>query len=70
MTETGTIAMNSFANSVNPGTVGRIVSRTEAKVVDCSTGKPVGPLEKGEICIRGPQVCILRYIHIIFFFNL
>jgi acyl-CoA synthetase (AMP-forming)/AMP-acid ligase II len=29
---------------------------TECKIIDLETGKPLGPGERGEICVRGPQV--------------
>jgi acyl-CoA synthetase (AMP-forming)/AMP-acid ligase II len=38
-----------------PGTVGRLVPGTEARLVDVATGRDVGVGEDGEIWIRGPQ---------------
>jgi len=42
--------------------VGRLVSNTEAIVVDINTGKEVGPNEIGELWVRGPQM-MLGYLH-------
>lgn len=39
-----------------PGSVGAPIPGTECKVVDTVTGAELGPMEQGEICIRGPQV--------------
>jgi long-chain acyl-CoA synthetase len=45
------------------GSVGLPVPDTEEQVVDLETGKKVlPPLEKGELCVRGPQV-MLGYYH-------
>jgi acyl-CoA synthetase (AMP-forming)/AMP-acid ligase II len=38
-----------------PGTVGKLVPSSEARLVDLATGRDVGPGEEGEIWIRGPQ---------------
>jgi acyl-CoA synthetase (AMP-forming)/AMP-acid ligase II len=38
-----------------PGTVGKLVPSTEARLVDVATGEDVGPGKEGEIWIRGPQ---------------
>jgi acyl-CoA synthetase (AMP-forming)/AMP-acid ligase II len=38
-----------------PGTVGRLVPSTEARLVDVATGEDAGPGGEGEIWIRGPQ---------------
>jgi acyl-CoA synthetase (AMP-forming)/AMP-acid ligase II len=38
-----------------PGTVGKLVPSSEARLVDVATGHDVGPGEEGEIWIRGPQ---------------
>ena len=40
------------------GSCGVLLSNTEAKFVDLTTGKSLGPKEQGELCIRGPQVGI------------
>jgi acyl-CoA synthetase (AMP-forming)/AMP-acid ligase II len=38
-----------------PGTVGKLVPATEARLVSPETGEDAGPGEEGEIWIRGPQ---------------
>ena len=38
------------------GSVGIPVFDTECKVVDLETGQDLPPGERGEICIKGPQV--------------
>jgi acyl-CoA synthetase (AMP-forming)/AMP-acid ligase II len=38
-----------------PGSIGRLVPSTEARLVSLETGEDVGPGEEGEIWIRGPQ---------------
>lgn len=40
------------------GSIGRVVCNTEAKIValDDGTGTPLGPNEKGELFVKGPQV--------------
>ncbi|XP_035896412.1 4-coumarate--CoA ligase 1-like [Anopheles stephensi] len=39
-----------------PGSVGRVQIGTQVKVVDPTTGKSLGPNERGELCFRGTQV--------------
>jgi len=38
------------------GSIGLPISMTTAKIVDVSTGETLGPNEKGELCILGPQI--------------
>jgi acyl-CoA synthetase (AMP-forming)/AMP-acid ligase II len=38
------------------GSVGVPLPNTECRIVDLTSGAPLGPDEQGEICIRGPQV--------------
>ncbi|KAL2820322.1 hypothetical protein BJX63DRAFT_444603 [Aspergillus granulosus] len=45
-----------------PGTVGKLVAGTEARLVDPTTGRDVDPGEEGELWIRGPQV-MMGYIN-------
>jgi long-chain acyl-CoA synthetase len=42
--------------AIRQGSVGLPVFDTECKVVDLVTGEDLAPDEKGEICIKGPQV--------------
>ncbi len=47
---------------IKPGSVGPPAPSTECRVVEVSSGEDVGPGEKGEIWIRGPQV-MLGYLN-------
>ena len=38
------------------GSVGVAAPNTECKIIDLETGTPLGPGERGEVCVRGPQV--------------
>lgn len=44
------------ANQHKPGSVGYCLPGTECKIVDYTSGAELGPGEKGEIWVRGPQV--------------
>ena len=60
MTEVTTGAiMVPFAINDDTGSVGRLLPNTECMLID-DDGKGVNVGERGELCIRGPQVC-LRY---------
>ncbi|PVH78549.1 4-coumarate-CoA ligase [Cadophora sp. DSE1049] len=48
-----------FAINDNTGSVGQLCPNAEGMLID-DDGKEVGVGERGELCIRGPQVC-LRY---------
>lgn len=41
---------------IRMGTIGHVISSTEAKVVDVETGETLGPGQLGELCVRGPQL--------------
>src|SRR5579863_3507313 len=60
LTETAPIVTMAPADgTARPGTVGLPCPRTTIEIVDIETGSRVlGPGEKGEICIRGPQVML------------
>ncbi|MGY1635388.1 4-coumarate--CoA ligase family protein [Geodermatophilus sp. SYSU D00742] len=45
-----------FAGPVPKGSVGLAVPNTECRLVDPATGQDVGPGERGELWVRGPQV--------------
>ncbi|XP_028142629.1 probable 4-coumarate--CoA ligase 3 isoform X1 [Diabrotica virgifera virgifera] len=49
---------NLVRSEKNVGSVGRLVSNTTAKIInpDDPEGTPLGPNEKGEILLKGPQV--------------
>ena len=56
MTETSPSVCQSQDKSFKPGSCGYLLPNTEAKIVDLKDGNTLGPSEKGELCIRGPQV--------------
>ena len=58
LTETSPVTHSSPAppGVVKFGSVGVAAPNTECKIIDLETGEPLGPGERGEICIRGPQV--------------
>jgi acyl-CoA synthetase (AMP-forming)/AMP-acid ligase II len=60
MTETSPVTHSSPAPPLNIkfGSVGVPAPNTECKIIDLETGAPLGPGEKGEVCVRGPQVMI------------
>ena len=58
MTETGpVVAVNpDDPERIRLDTVGLIVPNTEARIVDPATGRDLGPGERGELVVRGPQM--------------
>ena len=58
LTETSPVTHTNPADpdGIRLGSVGPPVSGTECRIVDVGTGEELGPGEKGEIWIRGPQV--------------
>jgi len=56
MTETSPVTHSSPAEGIKFGSVGVLAPNTECKVVSVETGEMVGPNERGEICVRGPQI--------------
>ncbi|UCH41058.1 MAG: 4-coumarate--CoA ligase family protein [Gammaproteobacteria bacterium] len=40
---------------IRPGSIGRLMPNTEAKIVDVESGEALGPNQQGEYCVRGPQ---------------
>jgi acyl-CoA synthetase (AMP-forming)/AMP-acid ligase II len=47
---------------IRHGSTGQLVPNTEAKVIDLTTGQPLGRNQDGELCFRGPQVMV-GYLH-------
>ncbi|KAJ7204323.1 acetyl-CoA synthetase-like protein [Mycena pura] len=45
-----------FGTSPRPGSVGRVLPFTEAKIVD-EYGSSLPPGHRGQLCVRGPQLC-------------
>lgn len=58
MTETSPVTHSSPAppHSMKFGSVGVAAPNTECKIVDLETGEPLGRNQKGEVCVRGPQI--------------
>ena len=56
MTELSPVATMTPSSDEVLGSCGVLLPNTEAKVVDVTTGEPLGPEQHGEICIKGPQV--------------
>ena len=60
MTETSGAALNNpemlDGMTMRPGTIGICWPNMQAKVVDVADGRELGPGERGELCLRGPNV--------------
>ena len=56
MTEVSPVTHATKPDDYRPGSVGTLVASTEARFVDPDSGNDVGPGERGEIWVRGPQV--------------
>ena len=58
MTETSPVTHSSPAppHTIKFGSVGVPAPNTECKIVDLDTGEALGAGERGEVCVRGPQV--------------
>lgn len=56
-----TVMQQHFTDEDHVGTVGRVISGTEVRLVDPRTGIDVAPGEEGELWVKGPQV-MMGYI--------
>jgi acyl-CoA synthetase (AMP-forming)/AMP-acid ligase II len=56
MTETSPVTHSSPRDEIKFGSVGVPAPNTECKLVSLETGETLGPNEKGEVCVRGPQI--------------
>lgn len=58
MTETSPVTHSSPAppHTVKFGSVGVPAPNTECMILDLESGAPLGPGERGEVCVRGPQI--------------
>jgi acyl-CoA synthetase (AMP-forming)/AMP-acid ligase II len=59
MTETSPVTHvynPSYAHGKKLGSIGPVIPNTEVKVADVESGAALGPNERGEILVRGPQV--------------
>ncbi|CBQ69296.1 related to 4-coumarate--CoA ligase [Sporisorium reilianum SRZ2] len=57
MTETTVGALGLPSSDTASGSVGCLYAVTKARICDVDTGKHLGPGERGELQIHGPQVC-------------
>ena len=57
MTETTLSALTlSLVREIKPGSVGMLLAGTEGKIIDVDTRRLLGPNERGELCLKGPQI--------------
>lgn len=56
MSETGPLVHLTPLSDEKNGSCGQLVPNTEAKIVDVNSGETLGPNQRGELCVRGPQV--------------
>ena len=56
MTETSPAVTVSPKENPKIGSCGVLIANTQGKIVDLDTGKALGPNERGELCVKGPQV--------------
>jgi acyl-CoA synthetase (AMP-forming)/AMP-acid ligase II len=58
MTETSPVTHSSPAppHTIKFGSVGVPAPNTECRIIDLDTGKDLGAGQRGEVCVRGPQV--------------
>ena len=61
MTETGPSVCQTHDETFKPGSCGYLLPNTEAKIMCLEKGVPLGPNERGELCVRGPQVNLVFY---------
>ena len=65
MTELSPLAIVTPENIAKIGSCGVLLPNTKGKIVDLETGDALGPHEKGELCIKGPQVKKRPTFHLI-----
>lgn len=56
MTELSPVATFTSLDKLVYGSCGITIPNTELKIADLNTGEPLGPNQRGELCVRGPQV--------------
>ncbi len=56
MTETGPVVLMTPLGQERLSSCGVLNAMTEAKIEDLETGEALGPNQKGELVVRGPQV--------------
>ena len=62
MTETSPIGLLAPVDDFKVGSCGVLLPNTEAKIVDLESGKPLGPNQRGELCVKGPQVLLSEVV--------
>ena len=65
MTELAPAGIIAAVDDAVPGSCGKVCINSEAKIVDVESGKELGPNERGELLIRGPQVSERRGMKLI-----
>jgi acyl-CoA synthetase (AMP-forming)/AMP-acid ligase II len=58
MTELSPVSHFCPLDSIKPGSIGPEIPGTESRIVDPESGEDVGPGERGELWVRGPQVMV------------
>src|ERR1044071_2635182 len=60
MTETSPVTHSPPAPPIETkfGSVGVAAPNTECKIIDLESGEALGPGQKGEVCVRGPQIMV------------
>ena len=56
MTETSPVVTLAPKENGKIGSCGVLLANTKAKIVDIESGIAVGPNQRGELCVKGPQV--------------
>ncbi|XP_036360069.1 4-coumarate--CoA ligase 2-like [Octopus sinensis] len=56
LTETSPVVHVSVPPIRHEGSVGTLIPNTAAKIIDPETNEILGPMQTGELCIKGPQV--------------
>lgn len=56
MTETSPVTHLSPLERNKPGTIGVLLPNTEGRIVDLDSGEEIESGDRGELCVRGPQI--------------
>ena len=64
MTETSPIGLIAPVDDLKVGSCGVLLPNTEAKIVGLESGKSLGPNQRGELCVKGPQVLLLEVVFV------
>ena len=66
MTETSPIVTLAPKEDLKIGSCGVLFPNTQAKIVDLESGEPLGPNQRGELCVKGPQIIYVNFTISIF----